>query len=105
MSRKKPPARTSSIEVHPLRGKREGALIKEQVWFDDGEIVAYSVAYVNLKICHVDHGRVLGFDNSHNYHHRHFMGRVEAVEYTTYDATLARFIREVHELWRLEDEN
>jgi hypothetical protein len=32
------------------------------------------------------------------------MGKVEAVQYTTYDDVLERFIREVHELWRIEDE-
>jgi hypothetical protein len=51
----------------------------------------------------VDHGRVLGFDNSHGYHHRHFMGKVEPVEYTSYDEIAERFFREVHEIWRIED--
>ncbi len=68
------------------------------------EVVAYNLAYINLRVCRVDHGRVLGYDKSHGYHHRHFMGKVEPVEYTTYDALLERFIREVHELWRIEDE-
>ena len=47
---------------------------------------------------------MLGYDNSHDYHHRHFMGEVEAIEFTTYAALVDRFIDEVHELWRLEDE-
>jgi Family of unknown function (DUF6516) len=54
--------------------------------------------------CSADNGRVLGYDNSHDYHHRHFMGEVEAIEFTTYAALAERFIGEVHELWRLEDE-
>ena len=48
-------------------------------------------------------GRVLGCDNRHDYHHR-FMGEVEAIEFTTYAVLAERFIGEVHELWRLEDE-
>jgi hypothetical protein len=32
------------------------------------------------------------------------MGEVEAVEFTTYAALVERFIGEVHELWRIEDE-
>jgi hypothetical protein len=36
--------------------------------------------------------------------HRHFMGSVEPVEFKSYSALLERFIREVHELWRMEDE-
>lgn len=67
-------------------------------------MVAYNLAYINLKLCQVDHGRVLGFDNSHGYHHRHFMGSLEAVGFTTYAALAKRFITEVHALWRIEDE-
>jgi hypothetical protein len=37
-------------------------------------------------------------------HHRHFMGEVEAIKFTTYAALVERFIGEVQELWRLEDE-
>jgi hypothetical protein len=96
--------KTVSIEVNSLKGKREGAILKDEVWYEDGEVVAYNLAYINLKVCRVDHGRVLGFDNSHGYHHRHFMGKVEAVEYSSYPAQLKRFIKEVHALWRIEDE-
>jgi hypothetical protein len=104
VSKKARPVKTTLIEVNPLKGKRQGASLKEQVWFEDGEIVAYSLAYVNLKRCQVDHGRVLGYDNSHGYHHRHFMGKVEVIGFTNYKAHLQRFLSEVRELWRIEDE-
>ena len=104
MSRKKPPVRTARIGEHRLKGKRKGALLKEQIWFEEGKVVAYSLAYINLKQCPLDNGRVLGYDDSHGYHHRHFMGRVQAVEFSTYAALAERFIGEVHELWRTEDE-
>jgi hypothetical protein len=104
VGKKKPSDRTTTIEIHRLKGKRRGALLKEQVWFDDGKVVAYSLAYINLKRSSADNGRVLGYDNSHDYHHRHFMGEVEAIEFTTYGALVERFIGEVHELWRIEDE-
>jgi hypothetical protein len=32
------------------------------------------------------------------------MGEVEAIQFTTYAALVERFIGEVQELWRLEDE-
>jgi hypothetical protein len=32
------------------------------------------------------------------------MGLVGAVDFTTYAAHLKRFLQEVHELWRIEDE-
>ena len=104
MSQRKPPVQSTRLEEHRLKGKRKGALLKEQIWFENGQVVAYSLAYINLKRCPMDNGRVLGYDNSHNYHHRHFMGRVEAVDFTTYAALVERFIQEVHDLWRIEDE-
>lgn len=103
MAKKVRPVQTVSAEVTPLKGRREGAILKEEVWYEDEKVVAYNLAYINLKRCWVDHGRVLGYDNSHGFHHKHFMGNVEAVEYTSYDDMLDRFISEVHELWRIED--
>ena len=101
---KRPPVHTTTSEIHQLKGKRKGALLKEQVWFEDGKLTAYSPAYINLRRCSADNGRVLGYDNSRDYHHRHFMGEVEAIKFTTYAALVERFMGEVRELWRLEDE-
>ena len=64
---------------------------------EDGEISRYSMAYVNLRICRVDNGRVLGYDNSHGYHHRHYMGKEEAIVFTNYKDILERFEKE----WRI----
>jgi hypothetical protein len=104
MSGKKAAAQTTSIEVHRLKGKRKGALLKEQVWFEGGKVVAYALAYINLKRCPLDNGRVLGYDNSHNYHHRHFMGHIEPIVFISYQALVDQFYGEVYELWRIEDE-
>ena len=38
--------------------------------------------------------RVVGFDNAHENHHRHYMGIVEAVAFVSYEATLERFQQE-----------
>ena len=69
-----------------------------EVWgyWGKGKIVVtrYNPAYINHAIYGGDNGRVLGFDNAHDYHHRHFMGKVEAVEFESYEATLERFQRE-----------
>jgi hypothetical protein len=105
VSKKVRSAKTTSIEVHRLKGKRKGATLKEQVWFEDGQIIAYSLANVNLKVFPRDNGRVLGYDNSHGYHHRHFMGTLEPIEFISFEALAVRFIEEVHELWRVEDED
>ena len=87
-----------------LSGKRRGAILSEQVWTLEGQVVKYSLAYIDYRLCSADNGRVLGYDNSHGDHHRHWMGKVSAVEFTTYEAQLERFEGEVQELWRQQDE-
>jgi hypothetical protein len=51
-----------------------------------------------------DNGRILGYDNTHNHHHRHFRGTVEEIEFQSYEELVARFERELFELWRAEDD-
>ena len=87
-----------------LTGKRRGAVLKEEVWYVGSEIVKYSLAYINPRTCGLDNGRVLGYDNSHDYDHRHFMGEVEEVLFPGYEALVDRFQKEVEDLWRAEDE-
>jgi hypothetical protein len=48
----------------------------------------------------VDNGRVIGYDNAHGYHHRHFMGQLEHLEFRTYEDLNCRFLGEIQELWR-----
>ncbi len=103
MAKKARPVRKLIAEVYRLKGKRNGGVLKDEAWWEDGQVVAYNLAYINRRVCRVDHGRVLGYDNSHGYHHRHFMGKTEPVEYTSYDALVERFYQELHELWRVED--
>jgi hypothetical protein len=87
-----------------LTRRRKGAKLKEEVWTtENGQVVRYSLAYINHRICGVDSGRVLGYDNSHGYHHRHFMGTIEPVEFDTYEALHDRFQSEVFELWKEEE--
>lgn len=82
-------------ERFELRPKSGGGVLSYEVWGYrvNGKTVVtrYNLAYINHSICHVDNGRVLGFDNAHDYHHRHFMGEVTAVEFTSYEATLEKF--------------
>ena len=88
-----------------LKRPRRGAMLKEEVWqSQEGGIVKYSLAYVNPAICGADNGRVLGYDNSHDHHHRHFMGKQESFDFSGYEALANRFYKEVRELWRKEDE-
>ena len=80
-------------------------MLKEEVWQDqDGHVVKYSLAYINAVICGADNGRVLGYDNSHDHHHRHFMGKQASFEFPGYEVLARRFYHEVRDLWRSEDE-
>lgn len=91
-------------ETSYLTGKRRGAVLKEEVWYQGHEVVKYSLAYINPRVCSADNGRVLGYDNSHDYDHRHFMGEVEEIDFPGYEALVDRFQNEVEDLWRAEDE-
>jgi hypothetical protein len=101
---KKPPITKTVDTEYVLTRPRKGAKLKEEVWQTvDGEVVRYSLAYINHRICGVDNGRVLGYDNSHEYHHRHFMGTVGPIEFENYKSLSARFETEVNELWKEEE--
>jgi hypothetical protein len=89
-----------------LKRPRKGASLREEVWqAEEGVVTRYNLAYINPRVCRKDNGRVLGYDNRHGEHHRHFMGEVEPIEFTSYERLADRFHREVVELWRSEDEN
>ena len=85
-------------ERFELKQKSGGGLLSYEVWGyqEKGKTVVtrYNLAYINHSICNVDNGRVLGFDNAHDFHHRHYMGEVSAVEFISYEATLEKFQQE-----------
>ena len=85
-------------ERFELKSKSGGGLLSYEVWgyIVKGKTVVtrYNLAYINHAIYSGDNGRVLGFDNAHDYHHRHFMGKVETVEFISYEAAPERFQRE-----------
>jgi len=78
-----------------LSPKSGGGLVSYEVWgyVEKGRTVVtrYNLAYVNHAICQDDNGRVLSYDNAHGYHHRHYMGEIEEVEFPGYEATLEKF--------------
>ena len=54
-------------------------------------VTRYNMAYINPAVCSKDSVRVLGYDNAHGYHHRHYVGSVEACDYVSHDDTVERF--------------
>ncbi len=85
-------------ERFELKSKSGGGLLSYEVWgyVEQGRTVVtrYNLTYINHAIHQGDNGRVLGFDNAHGYHHRHYLGVVEAVEFVSYEATQERFQQE-----------
>jgi hypothetical protein len=85
-------------ERFELKPKSGGGLLNYEVWgyVEKGRTVVtrYNLAYINHAIHQGDNGRVLGFDNAHGYHHRHYLGVIEAVEFVSYEATQERFQQE-----------
>jgi len=85
-------------ERFELKPKSGGGILSYEVrgYQTQGKTVVtrYNLAYINHAIHRGDNGRVLGFDNAHGYHHLHCMGKVEAVEFESYESTLERFQQE-----------
>lgn len=73
--------------------------IREEVWQDEaGEVAKYNLAFVNHLLYRGDNGRVLGYDNAHGRHERHFKGAVYEMEFPGYETLLSRFLKEVRRL-------
>ena len=75
-----------------LSRKQGNGILRREVWVNrQGEVVRYNLAYINHEISQADNGRVVGYDNAHDFHHRHFMGKVSTVEFESFDAIEAQF--------------
>jgi len=74
-------------------------LIKIEAWENDNnEIVKYSMAYINHQVFSGDNGRVIGYDNTHNFHHKHYLGEIsEVYDFVSYENLLKRFEKEIKE--------
>ncbi len=78
--------------------KGNGCLVRK-VWVcSKGRVTKYSLAYINLNLFSGDNGRVLGFDNSHGYHHKHLFGQVIPVSFLSFEETESIFEKEFEEI-------
>lgn len=94
-----PRARKVVDETTEIRCAHVMGAIREEVWqSESGDVVRYNLAFICHQLCASDHGRVLGYDNRHGHHHRHFMGQLEPFKYAGYDLLLNRFLAEVEGL-------
>jgi hypothetical protein len=101
VSRKTPPSSHHETRLAYLGGKKKFPLLKEETWRDDaGEVTRYSLAYIDPLRFQGDNGRILGYDNAHGHHHRHFCGVVTPVHFTGYEQLARQFEHEADKLRR-----
>ena len=90
------PDRKIIDETHVISTKKGNGTLRREVWVNDkGEVARYNLAYINHQLFNGDNGRVIGFDNAHGYHHRHFYGKVETVTFTSFENTELLFEKRV----------
>ncbi len=78
-----------------VRCKSGIGTIREEVWVDaKGKPVKYNLAFINHQLYSADNGRVLGYDNAHGDHERHFKGTAQQHPFTSYEALVGRFLAE-----------
>lgn len=79
-------------ERHKISEKRGNGQLRREVWVDQrGGVTRYNLAYINHRVFAGDNGRVLGFDNQHGRHHRHFMGVEETTGFVSFEDLEIRF--------------
>lgn len=79
-------------ETHKISDKRGNGQLRREIWVDaSGKVTRYNLAYINHRLYQGDNGRVVGYDNAHEAHHRHFFGQVEAVVFSSFEDTEAQF--------------
>jgi hypothetical protein len=73
-------------DTHHITQRRGNGQLRREIWVDEqGQVTRYNLAYINHALHGGDKGRVVGYDNQHGYHHRHYFGVVAAVEFTNFD--------------------
>ena len=75
-----------------------GGIIKFEAWEFEDRIIKYNMVYINKNIFPNDNGRVMGYDNSHDFHHKHYFGQItELDDFMTYEELVQRFQNDVKE--------
>jgi Family of unknown function (DUF6516) len=94
--RRKPEVKKLVDDTARVRCKSGIGVIREEVWVDDkGKVAKYNLTFINHHLYSGDNGRVLGYDNAHSYHERHFKGTAEVHSFTSYEDLVAQFLEEV----------
>lgn len=83
-------------ESHKISDKRCNGKLRREIWVDSitGKVTLYNLAYINHRLYAGDNGRVVGYDNAHDGHHRHYFGVVEPVDFVSFEDIEERFERD-----------
>lgn len=75
-------------ETHHISGKRGNGQLRREIWVNKkGHVTRYNLAYINHALHRGDNGRVVGYDNQHGFHHRHYFGEVTAIDFVNFEET------------------
>ena len=75
-----------------------GGVIKFEAWEYENKIIKYNMAYINKNIFSNDNGRVVGYDNSHDFHHKHYLGEITELDnFINYQELVKRFKDDIKE--------
>ncbi|CAN7666012.1 DUF6516 family protein [Pseudoduganella sp. LjRoot289] len=82
-------------DTYRISDKRGGGILRREVWVNDsGGVTRYNLAYINHCLFQRDNGRVVGYDNAHDSHHRHYFGVVEPIDFVSFEDVEERFQRD-----------
>ena len=86
-------------ETNVLSRKKGNGILRREVWVDGkGKVIRYNLAYINAKEFAEDNGRIVGYDNAHNYHHRHYYGKVQEINFVNFQQIEESFEIDVTEI-------
>ncbi len=95
-----PDAVDPSRSVHDVfypRGRKRALIVRIQVDYSRaGKLLRYSLSLIDLSSS-LDNGRIVGYDNAHGQHHRHYFGRVDRVEFESYEKLENQFEAQVRQ--------
>ena len=88
------PSRSVRDVFYP-KGRKRGLIVRFQVDYSRaGNLLRYSLSLIDLSNS-IDNGRIVGYDNAHGKHHRHYFGRVDSVEFESYEKLESQFEAQV----------
>jgi hypothetical protein len=85
------------IGSYSQKGRKQGLIVRIQVDYSRaGNLLRYSLSLIDLSST-LDNGRIVGYDNAHEQHHRHYFGRVDRVEFESYEKLESQFEAQVRQ--------